>query len=274
MTIRFPSRFLDQSRDPFLQLWPSLGLFESLLWRSKQANSAIIYHDPVPLRKQFGYGDIARAAVRLSKIGRSPLIVTHSYDADAELVQIFSAHDRVTVLHPILSRQENGERDSEDILVAGQFKPVRDLEMLAALGPALRKRGFRPRIVGRGWPAEIRGWEVHNLFVAEEDLRERLSMARVVIVPYKRYFQSNIAVRALEMGTVSVTPPTSFARDLFGADSAAIVHRPDEVQDWLRAIDAVSSGKVEAETTFDSYIERCDISWRAFLNRLRNSRLV
>jgi hypothetical protein len=260
--------------DPFLQLWPSLGLLESLLWRSKQVNSAIIYHDPVPLRRQFGYGGIAHAAVRLSRIGRSPLIVTHSDDADAELTQTFPAHDRVSVSHPILSLQENGERDSEEILVAGQFKPVRDLEILGALGPALRKRGFRPRIVGRGWPADIRGWDVHNLFVAEEDLSERLSIARVVVVPYKRYFQSNIAVRALEMGTVSVTPPTSFARDLFGTDSPAIVQRPDVVEDWLRAIDAVSSGKVEAETTFDSYIERCDISWRAFLNRLGTSRLA
>ena len=48
----------------------------------------------------------------------------------------------------------------------------------------------------------------------------------------------------------------------------AIVRTPDEVVDWLRTIDAVSSGRVNPGVTFDDHLERCDISWQSLLTRL------
>jgi glycosyltransferase involved in cell wall biosynthesis len=119
------------------------------------------------------------------------------------------------------------------VRVVGQYKPDRDIEALAAIGRALDGKAIL-EVHGRNWP-EIDGWTVVPGFVSEERLSELMAESSAVVIPYKNFFQSGIAIRALELGVPFVGPRDSVLADMVGADSRLLVDGGK--QSWVRAVE-------------------------------------
>lgn len=208
---------------PSIQLWPTFGLLEPSLWKSSGSRCAVVIHDPVPLRRQFGFGAVARqVAKRLTDRPGAPVLIAHSEHALAEVREIFPRAKVMLAYHPVRTEDAVGAIGSGRVLVAGQFKPERDLELIRALGPGLQEHGIEARIVGRGWPTDIMGWTVDSRFVSEEELTRELSTASVLLLPYRNYFQSGIALRCLELGTRVVGERTGFLAAITGNDPTSM----------------------------------------------------
>jgi hypothetical protein len=131
------------------------------------------------------------------------------------------------VPHPMLPPRPSASRRVARpvIRVLGQFKADRDvaaLERLAREGPG----EWTYEIVGRGWPA-VAGWHVDARFVPEAEFEELLTTSSAVLIPYRRFFQSGVAVRAVELGTPVVGPADSSLADLLGTGSPWLVRDGD-----------------------------------------------
>lgn len=249
--------------------WPSFGLIEPLLWRrlGPQAHVTVVVHDPEPLDRQFGVGRLwARLGARGVQPGRVDVVV-HSAPARDVLVAA-GWPEPALVPHPIARGASHLRADrGRTVRVLGRWKRARDLELLRALGPELAGRGLSPRITGRGWPT-VPGWHVRDAFVAEEELHAAIAASACVLIPYARFFQSGIAVRALEAGTPVVGPRHPFLEDLLGASWPGLVDS-DDPRLWCRAVEAVSA--VSPDTLAEvraSYTARCVAAWRRFANQL------
>src|SRR5215218_7989906 len=253
-----------------MQLWPSLGLLDPLLWRSRSRSgrtNAVIVHDPVPLRRQVGFDRVSRSLARRSGSGRLPIIVSHSDDAMTVSRELLPRFRHVKLLHPVLTSPSTVTRAPEPtVVVAGQYKPQRDLALLARLGQRLRREGVVGEIYGRGWPDDLPGWRVTSRFLDEDELDRALASAWCVLIPYQLYFQSGIALRALELGTLIVSPHTSFASDLLGAGSSLITDSSRSDEEFARAIGSALAGEHDAAVLLDRYVEAVDRSWTTGLD--------
>jgi len=259
------ARSMLAAREPVLQLWPSFGLLDALTWRSTNATAGVIFHDPTPIRDQFGYGTLPRWIVGAVSRRNAPIIVSHSRDASIELHDLFPRYSHVRVAHPVLSQQavRPPRRGRPTVLVAGQYKPERHLDLLAVLGPQLSALGFAPRIVGRGWPREsLPGWDIHNSFVPDGELAAEIAAAALVLIPYRRFFQSGILLRAIESSVPVIAPDCSFVRDVLGPSSPWIV-RTDDARAWSKAAIHAADDPSPVTVSFERYREKCDLSWHA-----------
>lgn len=90
------------------------------------------------------------------------------------------------------------------------------------------------------------GWEVDDRFVPEAELDDLIRSASVVLIPYRRFFQSGVAVRCLETGTPFVGPSDSSLSDLLSERLDLLAESSSA--DWIRAIRA-ALGVSEHEMT-------------------------
>lgn len=248
--------------------WPSFGLLEPLLWRrpNRRAKINVIVHDPRPLRRQFG---TSGACGRLGSLGaRAPGIgvIVHTRPARDELVRLGWPEPDVVPL-PARQRDRKPECSVVDrhvVSVLGQWKPARDAALLPALGLLLAGKGFSPVIAGRGWPP-IPGWQTHDGFLTEQALDARLGASACVVIPYTRFFQSGIALRALELGIPVVGPRHPFLEEVFGAAWPGLVDSP-EPEAWLVAVDAVTGVPGTAlNDAYEAYTRHSTDAWRRLL---------
>lgn len=186
--------------------WPVLGHLDRLLVPilSTTRRCVIVMHDPRPLVRAVGYG---KATVGLANLfAPKNSLVVHS---DLAAKDLQASTDRyVRLPHPLISSGELSARPAQPVLrVLGQWKPDRDLDLLATLANQFTDVSLE--IVGRGWP-EVRGWDVRDDFVSETELDELIRTSSVVLIPYRRYYQSGIAARAIEMAV----PVVGTAREL------------------------------------------------------------
>jgi GT2 family glycosyltransferase len=223
------------SRSHLLITWPVLGYLDIILLRMLGIRQAtLVMHDPHPLVKAVGYSRFAKTCASLC--GRSIRILAHS---DRALNLIQEEVQRVAaqvVPHPILEPSEELHAPKVDVpvvRVVGQYKPDRDVEALAAVGRALDEKAIL-EVYGRNWP-EIEGWTVVPGFVSEERLSELMAESSAVIIPYKNFFQSGIAIRALELGVPFVGPKDSVLADMVGADSPLLAD--DSNESWVSAVE-------------------------------------
>lgn len=227
-------RLLRRVSGPSIELWPVLGHLESLGVRGTQ--TAVIHHDPVPIRAQAGYGAkaVRTGVLQANRVGM--VAVAHSRAAERQLRE-FGYRRVFAVPHPILPPVERLAKSTSVVRVLGQFKPARDLELLQSLGPQLRRLGYETEIVGRGWP-DVNGWRVSDEFVGEEKLADLIASAGAIVIPYRRYWQSGIAVRALEASVPVVGVSGGFLDELYGDDTRLLVGEKADVSDWGERIDA------------------------------------
>ena len=80
---------------------------------------------------------------------------------------------------------------------------------------------------------------MHEGFLTEEALDAALADAAVVLIPYSHFFQSGIAVRAVELGVPVAGPRHPFLADLLGGDWPGLV-AGDDAASWTGA--AVAGG--------------------------------
>ena len=265
-----------------LLTWPVLGFLDLLLVKALCGSSGIvIYHDPRPLVRSVGS---SRAAARMVRLVRNrPATVVHSREA-AKAMADMGLGDGLTVLpHPMLPASVaadvpgpgQGADDRPRIRVLGQYKADRDVGLLEALAGRLGS-SYRLEVVGRGWP-DIRGWNVDARFVSEAELDALIATSGAILIPYKRFYQSGIAVRALERAVPIVGRAGTSLRELYGPQSRLLV--PDdgsgpgaepEVEAWAAAIEhALDQGKTEAALAAKRFHELAAEGW-ASLGRGRS----
>jgi hypothetical protein len=241
-----PMLKLARSGGPVVVVWPIFGLLDVLFWRvlaPRGARRLVIVHDPLPLRRQFGY---SRRASRLGAWAtRDPRIevVAHTELAAQELAKRGLAVRHV-LPHPVIRAKATDRVASVSVLVAGQYKESRDLAILERLGRAPHDP-WELHIVGRGWPA-IEGWDVDSRFVTEDELDLKLASAAAVLIPYSHYFQSGIATRCCELSIPVVAHRHEFIESLYGSDWPGFVETETEAG-WLGAVARVVGLGVSSE---------------------------
>lgn len=230
------SRRLLRQKGPIIVVWPLLGWYELWLLKTSRADVYVIVHDPKPLRPQVGLSE--RAARRTQRWKRSqPAIISHSSIAKEHTASLVPGARIVTIPHPLL--QDAPERrpasdGSLRLLVGGQYKPARDISLLEELGQRLSQINAVGEIKGPNWPV-IPGWSVESRFLTEDELTSSITSSDVVLIPYKHYYQSNIAARAVENGVAVAGRRHPFLEELLGPDYPGLVEGND-VSDWVDAL--------------------------------------
>jgi glycosyltransferase involved in cell wall biosynthesis len=250
-----------------LVLWPAFGWLEPMLWTGARKSAKLIIHDPVPIRHQYGQGRVARAWARKAIRQTDTRFICHTDEAArATTHQLDLSRPPAVCFHPVLTVPDTPTRRTADaasdniVLVAGQYKPSRDVELLSVLGPKLKSKGLRPRIVGRGWPM-IPDWEVQDRFLSEREFDDEINAAAVIVIPYRKYWQSGVAIQALEREVPVVGAPTSFLRTLFGDDYPGFATDQGNQETWLDAISAVVSEPPDMYSLRKLYQDKVDRSW-------------
>lgn len=225
---------LRSTQGPLLDLWPGLGHLESVVLSRRTAPSALVFHDPDPIRDARGYGVLARraAAATSSRV----VVVAHSEAARERLLQIGYRHV-LRLPHPTIARQPRPRPEVPVVRVLGQYKATRDVALLEGIGALLRGAGLRGEIVGRGWPS-IPGWDHRQGFVPEGEFDALVAGSSVVLVPYTRFWQSGVALRSLEHGVPVVGIRRGFLTEVLGPDATGLVDEEDrdDAHAWLAAV--------------------------------------
>ncbi|MCL9664418.1 hypothetical protein L2091_04150 [Curtobacterium albidum] len=212
--------------------WPVLGYLDLLLMAFVLPGSWLTVHDPVPLVRSIGYGRLARAAARV--LGHRARIIVLSQQAFDEARRALPRATIRVLPHPILEPELPRQRPEQAVLrVLGQYKADRDIDLLRSI--AADHPAALCTITGRGWP-DVVGWDVDNRFVPESELDDLIRSASVVLIPYRRFFQSGVAVRCVEIGTPVVGPSGSSLSDLLGTRADLLAESTPT--DWRRAIRA------------------------------------
>jgi glycosyltransferase involved in cell wall biosynthesis len=250
---------------PNVVAWPLLGWLEMPLWRHRTHETLIALHDPEPLVSQNGL--TPRAATQSARLSGSawPHLVTMSPEAYEVAVKYFDA-DRVYLApHPMRPPDLQAPwQPKETVLVLGQYKPARDLDAMAAVAPVLRAAGWQPTVAGRGWPA-IPGWRVIDRFMAEDEFQQLLASAAVVLLPYRYYFQSGVALRSLEAGVPVVGRRTGFLSSVLGANFSGGVDDWDDPNSWLAAVTSAANDRNNQLSSATAYSIRGAEEWRTLL---------
>ncbi|MBS3180073.1 MULTISPECIES: glycosyltransferase [unclassified Pseudoclavibacter] len=261
--------FMGRQREPFISLWPALGHLEFAV-ASRRAAGAVVIHDPDPIRQSIGYGARSMQAGVAASRRAGHFAIAHSRAAEARLREI--GYGKVLyVPHPMLEPTPRLVNPAGDrvVRVLGQYKPTRDLDLLEKLGARLTEQGVRGEIVGRGWP-QIQNWTVRAEFVSEEELDLLVATAGAVLVPYTKYWQSGLAIRAAEHSVPVVGAAGGFLDELLGTHNSGLVADVDDLDEWTTALVTVLS---DAATTTSSdsavsYFRQARTGWTDLLTRL------
>lgn len=236
--------------DSVVILWPVLGYLDFCIMSFLgMRNTKIVIHDPHPLVRAIGYGRFARAFARR---GSKALAITHSTKAQLEVASQLGNSRVRRIPHPILTPEpdEHSPQRAKTIRVLGQYKKSRDLAALELLAKDPLLAAYEFEIVGRGWP-KVRGWHVRAEFVAEEELDFLIKDSAGIVIPYTRFYQSGVAIRALENLTPIVGPSGTSLEDVYGKNAGNLV-----TNDWVATtIFAVGEAKSDIATTRAKYIE-------------------
>jgi hypothetical protein len=248
-------------RQETLVLWPTFGLADLALWRvaCQGVPRIVIIHDPVPLRRQYGFGRIGKALGRWGSRGKDVRVVVHTQLA-RESLEAIGIEVGAVLPHPTLAPRSRTRHAGPPIVrVLGQFKGARDVALLEGIAEQAPAE-WRLEIAGRGWP-EIRGWHTDDRFLSEEELTAAFDSSAVVLVPYLHYFQSGIATRAYERGVPVVAHRHEFIESLYGSRWIGLVDGPG-CRAWVRAITTAMG----AETTSTQSNRTTNAqAWRAAL---------
>ncbi|MFJ6535583.1 glycosyltransferase [Paenarthrobacter sp. NPDC091711] len=257
VSVRKSSKFQE-----LLVLWPVLGYWDIVIFRLLGIRRArLIMHDPRPLVKARGYSRVARFLA--SKLKGSTVLVAQSPRA-ARVLESDAPQLPVELLpHPMLVPipEANTERRAVPLIrVLGQYKRDRDLQALRVIGIDLGGSA-QLQIQGRGWPA-VEGWDVIEGFVPEDQLVTMFAKSDALVIPYKNFYQSGIAIRALEAGVPFVGPRDSVLADVLGSESRLLVS-DDNPSLWTEALQfaVTDEGKAEAERAAFRWRELSVTAW-------------
>jgi GT2 family glycosyltransferase len=254
--------------------WPAIGFLDLLAVKFICGDStSIVYHDPKPLVRAIGGGD--KVARMVSMVPDLPQVIVHSQAAAEAMRHIGLGKSLELLAHPMLSpdrrREVHGgaENHRPVVRVLGQFKQDRDIGALHTIASELGSE-FLLEIVGRGWPA-VQGWSVDSRFVTESELDHLVHSSSAIVVPYKRFYQSGIAIRALEAGTPIVGRSSSSLADLYGSSSKLLVRDDSDgdvtgAEPWSSAVrHAIGFGRAETLSAAGDVFDRTVSDWRQWM---------
>jgi glycosyltransferase involved in cell wall biosynthesis len=247
---------------PTFCLWPLTGWWESLLWAGTKNSNYIVVHDPRGLRRQLGLGYASALLTRAIPAKKRPTIVTLTLSATSA-VREFLPHARIVqARHPIRNpRFMRTPPEERRAVVIGQYKPARDLDLLRRLGPRLMELGWSTTIHGTGWP-DVEGWTLDSRYIPEEEFDDLLSGASVLILPYRYYFQSGVAIRAVENGCPVVGRASDFLVDLLGEGYAGLLPVASDIEDWIGAVQSAAESDASLRRIATDYRMKVDRDWR------------
>ncbi|WP_206489601.1 glycosyltransferase [Rhodococcus sp. KRD162] len=213
-------------------VWPVLGYLDAVLVRVLAGSRVfVVLHDPSPLVRSFGYDGVSIWLARM--LGRDRFII-HSQAAEG--VTKSSGIEAAVLPHPVLApiRRAGGVARLRVVRVLGQFKADRNLVALEEIARSLSGEDVTLEILGRGWPA-VQGWSVTDGFLSEQDFDDAVDSASVVVIPYRKFFQSGVAIRCFERGTPVVGVGGTSLDDLVGNDRKLLVG-PSYSPTWSEAV--------------------------------------
>jgi hypothetical protein len=236
--------------------WPVLGYLDVILLRvCRLRDCHLVVHDPKPLVSAVGYNSfVAKVADRVGGV----CIIAHSETAEKELREVFKRLTIRKLLHPILRvgipRSRSPQKDLT-VRVLGQYKISRDLQVMEKLASNPEFESVKFEIVGRGWP-DVPGWSKESQFVSESRLEELLASATAVVIPYSRFYQSGIAIRALENLCPVVGPLNSSLREVFEERLRLLADSSDWATSLRYAIELNTESLLQMRTSYQSLVER------------------
>lgn len=258
-----------------LVVWPVLGFLDLLLVRLLcGATASVVYHDPKPLVRAVGSDPLTARFV--ASLPSMPDIIVHS-QAAADAMKSLGFKDPLHLLaHPMLRPGTamplpEGTPEKPVVRVLGQYKRDRDLGALEALAAHVGD-DMVLEIVGRGWP-NLEGWKVDSRFVPEGELDKLVLNSDAIVIPYLRFYQSGIAIRALESKTPIVGRAATSLADLYGGNSKLLVHAESETghvddRSWVAAVQyAVTQGQIDAAEAAANYYAAALSDWRSWHNQ-------
>ncbi|MFF2296842.1 glycosyltransferase family 2 protein [Arthrobacter sp. NPDC058127] len=257
-----------------LVTWPVLGFLDLLLVGAICGKaSAIVYHDPKPLVRAIGTGRAIATVVQ--KVSKLPEIIVHSQAAHESMLDFGFASRLQVLAHPMMRPanrnfgEDAGVVGRRKVRVLGQYKRDRDLDVLGVLARHLHTE-FDLEIVGRGWPS-VDGWDVDPRFVSESELDTLIETSAAIVIPYRRFYQSGIAIRALERGTPVVGRSETSLSSLYGADSELLVRDSSDGKDfdetsWPTAVrHAAGQGQSEVEKAANELFFATVSEWKSWI---------
>lgn len=239
--------------DAIIVLWPVMGYLDALLFRlvaRMKTPIFLVVHDPRPLVRAMGYSPLSRLVASLPFVRLRTIV--HSSSAKEYLTRNVRVRSCDVMPHPITVPMHSPSSaltpPGSYIRVLGQYKPDRDIDILKQLPLAGPPACYE--IVGRGWPM-IDGWEVQPEFVSEQDFHDLLRSSTAIIIPYRFFFQSGVAIRSIEHMTAFVGPAGSHLEDLLGPSHPWLAR--DEY-DWVRALHAAADSSALERSELHSRI--------------------
>lgn len=263
----------DEGNQTIIVTWPVFGFIDLLIVKLLSSeNAAIVYHDPKPLVRSVGSGRMSSQLMRL--IPNRPRIIVHSQQARVSMESVGLGRNLEVVMHPMFrpaTRLPHPARvpGPRVIRVLGQYKQDRDVNLLISLAAALGS-GYVLEIVGRGWP-QVPGWVVDARFVSEQELAALATTTDVIVIPYKRFYQSGIAVRAVEAGTPVVGRADTSLADFFGKSSPLLVVDEDvessaQILPWVESIKyAIEHGRGDTQLVGEEMYGRTVREWKQWV---------
>jgi hypothetical protein len=251
----------NDSRVIVIQTWPMLGYWDYVISKLILGNTlaSMVLHDPHPLVRAVGYGRIARWIASQPPLTAAAIV--HSNAASDVVRKNTSLRNIVELPLPMFPPQKPTKRENKAIVIRalGQYKADRDLramEQMAAQGSS----EWSFEAIGRGWPP-IAGWKVIDRFIEESEFEAYLQASSVIVIPYARFFQSDVAIRSLENGTPVVGPRASSLADLLGSESNWLV----DGEAWTQAVEAAVQADPQeiyrvASSAYNNVLEQ----WRAW----------
>lgn len=254
---------------PTIVLWPALGFADLLTWRrtARDRTVWVVIHDPVPLRSASGYSRVSVLAASIAMWRRDVRLLVHSEEALQDLPQRLRLNSQFVPLplsDAVPSLNESPLTSNTlvptTVRVLGQCKSERDLGALRQI--AADSRNLRLEIAGRNWP-EVDGWSVNSVFVDEETFSRLVATSDCIVIPYERFYQSDIAVRALESHTPVVAPRQSQTRFLFGDDYVGLVTSENS---WAQALEAVlASEDLQLQKRHERAVSATQAAWQELI---------
>lgn len=253
-----------------IAVWPALGYWDlpALRLIAGRRPTLLVMHDPQPLVYARGYGKAAKVSARL--VGQGA-VVAHSPDAVHAIVDEAGMPRVFEALHPMLApRQASHAAGCKyNIRVLGQYKADRDVGGLERLAASARS-DWHLEIVGRGWPA-IDGWNIRSEFVDEAHFDELVRTSHAMVIPYSRFFQSGVAIRALEWGVPVVGPHASSLQIALGDDCRWLVRDGD----WCSAVSAaVEEDRDQVLARARNLYDRVIGDWLKLLEQVRAAGVI
>ncbi|GHP17326.1 hypothetical protein RN2511_020620 [Rhodococcus sp. NKCM2511] len=221
---------LTKKRRATVVVWPALGYLDAVLVRFLAGPRAfVVLHDPSPLVRAIGYDAVS---IRLARVFGGDRFIIHS--EAARRVTESSSINSTVLPHPVLAPiRRSGEVSRRQVVrVLGQYKPDRDLVALEEIAVSIADVDLE--ILGRGWP-EVKGWTVADVFLSEQDFDDAVDSASVVVIPYRKFFQSGVAIRCFERGTPVVGLGGTSLDELAGVDRKLLVG-PSYSSTWSEAV--------------------------------------